>query len=137
MGPDTLNETIDISRQQIEQLSGKRNLNTWKFRIMIMLRGVKYAFEIIDGRLNMPDQPAVGAADEANDQFRSVEAFNKAEVAALQILTSHMSIEILIVVMRFRSAIEVWLGLERLFDGNSEDNSTHSLHHKQDRSFSC
>ena len=60
---------------------------------MIMLRGVKYAFEIIDGRLNMPDQPAVGAADEANDQFRSVEAFNKAEDAALQI-TSHMSIEI-------------------------------------------
>ena len=108
MGPDTLNKTIDISRQQIEQLSGKRNWNTWKFRIIIMLRGVKYAFEIIDGRLNMPDQPAVGAADEANDQFRSeLEAFNKAEVAALQILTSHMSIEILIVVKRFRSAREM------------------------------
>ena len=87
-----------------------------------MLRGVKYAFEIIDGRLNMPDQPAVGAADEANDQFRSeLEAFNKAEVAALQILTSHMSIEILIVVKRFRSAREMWLELERLFDGYSED----------------
>ena len=71
MDPDTLNETIEISRQQIEQLSGKRNWSTWKFRIMIMLRGVKNAFEIIDGRLNMPDQPAVGAADEAINQFRS------------------------------------------------------------------
>ena len=122
MGPDTLNETIEISRQQIEQLSGKRNWSTWKFRIMIMLRGVKNAFEIIDGRLNMPDQPAVGAADEAINQFRSeLEAFNKAEVAALQILTSHMSTEILVMVMRFRSAREMWLELERLFDGNSED----------------
>ena len=122
MGPDTLNETIEISRQQIEQLTGKRNWSTWKFRIMIMLRGVKNAFEIIDGRLNMPDQPAVGAADEAINQFRSeLEAFNKAEVAALQILTSHMSTEILVMVMRFRSAREMWLELERLFDGNSED----------------
>ena len=122
MDQDTLNETIEISRQQIEQLSGKRNWSTWKFRIMIMLRGVKNAFEIIDGRLNMPDQPAVGAADEAINQFRSeLEAFNKAEVAALQILTSHMSTEILVMVMRFRSAREMWLELERLFDGNSED----------------
>ena len=122
MDPDTLNETIEISRQQIEQLTGKRNWSTWKFRIMIMLRGVKNAFEIIDGRLNMPDQPAVGAADEAINQFRSeLEAFNKAEVAALQILTSHMSTEILVMVMRFRSAREMWLELERLFDGNSED----------------
>ena len=122
MDPDTLSETIEISRQQIEQLSGKRNRNTWKFRIMIMLLGVKNAFEIIDGRLNMPDQPAVGAADEVINQFRSeLEAFNKAEVAALQILTSHMSTEILVMVMRFRSAREMWLELERLFDGNSED----------------
>ena len=122
MGPDTLNETIEISRQQIEQLSGKRNWSTWKFRIMIMLRGVKNAFEIIDGLLNTPDQPAVGAADEAINQFRSeLEAFNKAEVAALQILTSHMSTEILAMVMRFRSAREMWLELERLFDGISED----------------
>ena len=45
--------------------------------------GVKNAFEIIDGRLNMPDQPAVGDADEAINQFRSeLEAFNKAKVAA-------------------------------------------------------
>ena len=122
MDPDTLNETIEISRQQIEQLSGKRNLNTWKFRIIIVMRGVKNAFEIIDGRLNMPDQPAVGAADEAINQFRSeLEAFNKAEVAALEILMSHMSSEILVMVMRFRSAREMWLELERLFDGNSED----------------
>ena len=122
MDPDTLNETIEINRQQIKQLSGKRNWNTWKFRIMIMLRGIKNAFEIIDGRLNMPDQPAVGAADEAINQFRSeLEAFNKAEVAALQILTPHMSTEILVMVMRFRSAREMWLELERLFDGNSED----------------
>ena len=56
---------------------------------MIMLRGVKNAFEIIDGRLNMPDQPAVGAADEAINHFRSeLEAFNEAEVAAVRILTS-------------------------------------------------
>ena len=124
MGPDTLNETIEISTdyQQIEQLSGKRNWSTWKFRIMIILRGVKNAFEIIDGRLNMPDQPAVGAADEAINQFRSeLEAFIKAEVAALQILTSHKSTEILVMVMIFRSAREMWLELERLFDGNSED----------------
>ena len=121
MDPDTLNETIEISRQQIEQLGGERNWSTWKFRIMIMLR-VKNAFEIIDGRLNMPAQPAVGAADEVINQFRSeLEAFNKAEVAALQILTSHMSTEILVMVMRFRSAREMWLELERLFDGNSED----------------
>ena len=90
--------------------------------------GVKNTFEIIDGRLNMPDQPAVGTADEANDQFRSeLEAFNKAEVAALQILKSHMSIEILIVVKRFRSAREMWLELERLFDVNSETKSTQQL----------
>ena len=122
MDPDTPNETKEISIQQIEQLSGKRNWNTWTFRIIIVMRGVKNALEIIDGRLNMPDQPAVGAADEAINQFRSeLEAFNKAEFAALQILTSHMSSEILVMVMRFRSAREMWLELERLFDGNSED----------------
>ena len=70
----------------------------------------------------LTDQPAVGAADEAINQFRSeLEAFNKAEAAALQILTSHMSTEILVMVMRFRSAREMWLELERLFDGNSEE----------------
>ena len=53
----------------------------------------------------MPDQPAVGAADEAINQFRSeLEAFSKAET--LQILTSHKSTEILVMVMRFRSARE-------------------------------
>ena len=70
----------------------------------------------------MPDQPAVGASDEAINQFKcEVEAFNKAEVAALQNLTSHMSTETLVMVMRFRSARETWLELERLLDGNSED----------------
>ena len=50
---------------------------------MIILRGVKNAFEMMDGRLNVPERPAVGAADEANDQFKSEqESFNKAEVAA-------------------------------------------------------
>ena len=32
-----------------------------------------------------------------------------------------MSTEILVMVMRFRLAREIWLELERLFDGNSED----------------
>ena len=92
---------------------------------MIKLWEVKNAFEIIDGRLNMPDQPAVGAADEAINQFRSeLEAFNKAEVAevaALPILTSHMSTEILVIARRFRSAREMWHEHERLFYGNSND----------------
>ena len=65
----------------------------------------KECFSNVD--LNMPDQPAVGAADEAINQFRSeLEAFNKAEVSALQILTSQMPTEILVMVMRFRSARE-------------------------------
>jgi transposase InsO family protein len=109
---------MDYSKQQIELLEGKANWSTWRFRALILLRGIKKAVDIIEGRLAEPIAPAADANEAARKTYeRDLESYSQAEAMALHVLTSNMSRDILLMVMRFTTAREMWLELNRLFDG--------------------
>jgi hypothetical protein len=109
---------MDYSKQQIELLEGKANWSTWRFRALILLRGIKKAVDIVEGRLAEPIAPAADANEAARKTYeRDLESYSQAEAMALHVLTSNMSRDILLMVMRFTTAREMWLELNRLFDG--------------------
>ena len=111
-------EKLDFSKQQIELLVGKSNWTVWKFRVTILLRGIKRAIDVLEGRLSAPT-PLTSDATEAQRKTydKELEVFTTAESMALHVLTSNMSREILLMVMRFTTAREMWIELNRLFDG--------------------
>ena len=119
---------MDYSKQQIELLEGKSNWTTWKFRAMILLRGIKKAVDIVEGRLVLPTEPAVDASEAMKKTYeKDLEAFTQAETMALHVITSNMSREVLMMVMRFTTAREMWLELNRLFDGGESEEKLYRL----------
>ena len=121
-------ERLDFSKQQIELLEGKSNWTTWKFRALILLRGIKKAVDVIEGRLMPPEPLAAEATDVQRKTFeKELEIFSTAEAMALHVLTSNMSREILLMVMRFTTAREMWLELNRLFDGGDSEEKLYRI----------
>ena len=114
---------IDYSKQQIELLEGKSNWKTWKFRALILLRGIRKAVDIIEGKFAPPTEPPADATEAVKKTYeKDLDTYSQAEAMALHILTSNMSRDVLLMVMRFTEAREMWLELNRLFDGgDSED----------------
>ena len=121
-------ERLDFSKQQIELLEGKSNWTTWKFRALILLRGIKKAVDVIEGRLMPPEPLAAETTDVQRKTFeKELEIFSTAEAMALHVLTSNMSREILLMVMRFTTAREMWLELNRLFDGGDSEEKLYRI----------
>lgn len=119
---------MDYSKQQIELLEGKSNWNTWKFRALILLRGIKKAVDIIEGRLTEPTASAADASEAAKKTYeKELESYSQAEAMALHILTSNMSRDILLMVMRFTTARDMWLELNRLFDGGDAEEKLYRV----------
>lgn len=113
---------MDYSKQQIELLEGKSNWSTWRFRALILLRGIKKAVDIIEGRLKEPIAPAADASEAAKKTYdKELESYSQAEAMTLHVLTSNMTRDILLMVMRFTTAREMWLELNRLFDGGDSE----------------
>lgn len=103
-------------------LEGKSNWTTWKYKMSIYLRGVPGTIDAIEGRLVKPKAPAADASAEAQTTYKNaLEHFNKVDSCALLILTTNMSEETLLKIMRFKTSKEVWTELHKLFDGVSED----------------
>ena len=121
-------ERLDFSKQQIELLEGKSNWMTWKFRALILLRGIKKAVDVVEGRL-LPPKPLAAVATEAERKTfeKELEIFSTAEAMALHVLTSNMSREILLMVMHFTTACEMWLELNRLFDGGDSEEKLYQI----------
>jgi hypothetical protein len=110
-------ELLNYSKQ-IELLEGKANWSTWKFRVGILLRGLKRAADVCEGKLVAPIAPAEDATEAVKKAYeKALETFTQSESMALHVLTSNMSRDILLMVMRFTTAREMWLELNRLFDG--------------------
>ena len=119
---------MDYSKQQIELLEGKSNWSTWKFRALILLRGIKKAVDIIEGRLIEPTAPAADANEATKKTYeKELESYSQAEATALHILTSNMTRDILLMVMRFTTAREMWLELNRLFDGGDSEEKLYRV----------
>ena len=106
---------------EIGKLKGKENWNTWKYKITVLLDGTEGALEAVEGTLQKPTQPAAGAGDAAVSTYnKAMKNYKKTESGALLMLTTNMTEETLVKVMRFKTAKEVWQELHRLFDGESE-----------------
>lgn len=106
---------------QIGQLKGSENWATWKYKVSVMLRGTEGAMEAAEGKLR---KPILGTGDGAVMAYNSeLLKYRKADSNALLIMTSNMTEETLMKVMRFETAHEVWEELHRLFDGQSEDRA--------------
>jgi len=121
-------ERLDFSKQQIELLVGKSNWTTWKFRALILLRGIKKAVDVIEGRLTAPAPLGQDATDAQRNTFeKEFEVFSTADAMALHVMTSNMSREILLMVMRFTTARDMWIELNRLFDGGDSEEKLYRI----------
>jgi len=121
-------ERIDYSKQQIELLEGKSNWTTWKFRAMILLQGIKKAVDVVEGRLSAPVPLAADATEMQRKTFeKAFEVFSTADAMTLHVLTSNMSREVLLMVMRFTTARDMWLELNRLFDGGDSEEKLYRI----------
>jgi len=111
---------MDFTRVQIKQLEGKSNWLNWKGRVSILLRGIQDAMDVVEGKLEKPEEPN---ADATEAQREAHTKYKKAESSALIILSTNMSEETYEKVRSHTSAREVWLELHRLFDGINEDRA--------------
>lgn len=115
---------FDAHRVQIGLLEGKSNWVTWKYKIMILLRGISGAIDLLEGKLVKPKPLAQNeSTDDKKKYTDSLLEYTKADTNTLLILTTNITEETLTKVMRFSTAYEVWLELHRLFDGNVEDKT--------------
>lgn len=115
---------MDASKVQIGLLEGKSNWSTWKYKLCILLRGIKGGLEVIEGKLEAPKSlPEDATTDDKQRYEKDLSGFNQADTNALLVLTLNMTQETLEKVMRFTSAREIWLELHRLYDGNVEDKT--------------
>lgn len=109
------------SKIYISQLEGSKNWATWKYKVTAMLRGTESAMEAVEGKLS---KPILGTGDGALRAYNTeLLRYRKAESNALLILTSNMTDETLMKVMRYETAKEVWQELHRLYDGQTEDRA--------------
>lgn len=105
---------------KMDPLEGKSNWDTWKYKVLIVLKSIPRALDVIEGRLTSDEESEVSgtAASDA-----AVPAFTKADSSALFFITNNMTEDMLRKVMRFTSAREIWLELHRMFDGTNEDKT--------------
>lgn len=113
---------MDASKMQIGILTDS-NWITWKYKIMIALKGLR-VLDIVEGRILQPDQSPPNAKPEQLLQYETaLQKYLTGDSTALLVITTNLSEANLEKVMRFSSSREVWLELHRLFDGVSEDKA--------------
>ncbi|KAG5891736.1 hypothetical protein JTB14_000339 [Gonioctena quinquepunctata] len=115
---------MEASKVQIGLLEGKSNWSTWKYKLCILLRGVRGGLEVLEGKLQAPKPLVENASQEEKSRYdKNLADFNQADSSALLILTVNMTKETLEKVMRFSTTRDMWLELHRLFDGNVENKT--------------
>jgi len=113
-----------LTKVQIKQLEGKSNWLNWKGRVSILLRGTPDALDVVEGKLNKPDEPNDGATEAQVSAYQTAhKKYQKADSSAMIIMSTNMSEETYEKVRSLTSAREVWLELHRLFDGAHEDKA--------------
>ena len=109
---------------QIGLLEGRTNCSTWKYKMRILLKSIPGGLEVVDGNLCKPCSIGESVASEVKAQYeQELAKYTKADCSALIVLTTNMTEDVLKNVMRFSTAREVWLELNRLYDGISEDKA--------------
>ncbi|KAG5883724.1 hypothetical protein JTB14_024225 [Gonioctena quinquepunctata] len=115
---------MEASKVQIGLLEGKSNWSTWKYKLCILLRGVKGGLEVLEGKLQAPKPLVENASQEEKSRYdKNLADFNQADSSALLILTVNMTKETFEKVMRFSTTRDMWLELHRLFYGNVENKT--------------
>ncbi|BES92826.1 Hypothetical protein NTJ_05634 [Nesidiocoris tenuis] len=115
---------MELSKIRVGLLEGKTNWATWKYKILVILRGQPKALKVIEGKHSSPTKPPDAATAEVLARYvKELEEFQIADSDALLVISNNLTEETLKKVMRFTTAREVWLELHRLFDGVSEDKA--------------
>ncbi|CAB0003770.1 unnamed protein product, partial [Nesidiocoris tenuis] len=115
---------MELSKIRVGLLEGKTNWATWKYKILVILRGQPKALKVIEGKHSSPIKPPDAATAEVLAKYeKELEEFQIADSDALLVISNNLTEETLKKVMRFTTAREVWLELHRLFDGVSEDKA--------------
>ncbi|KAG5897458.1 hypothetical protein JTB14_002719 [Gonioctena quinquepunctata] len=63
---------MEASKVQIGLLEGKSNRSTWKYKLCILLRGVKGGLEVLEGKLQAPKPLVENASQEEKSRSRDV-----------------------------------------------------------------
>ncbi|BES91891.1 Hydra magnipapillata [Nesidiocoris tenuis] len=114
---------MDSTKVRVGLLDGKSNWTTWKFKIMIVLRGIPKALELVEGKFEKPVLSDPTTTEKHQLHEKALESFAKLESDVLIVLTTNMSEDTIQKIMRFQSAKDVWKELHRLFDGVAEDKA--------------
>lgn len=90
-------------------LKGKMNWGIWNYKVNILLRSFLGGENVILGQINKPEEPEGDKPEEAvvRDFNNKLEFYQSAETKALLDLTTNMTEETLMKVMRFSSGREV------------------------------
>ncbi|KAG5866674.1 hypothetical protein JTB14_029643 [Gonioctena quinquepunctata] len=105
---------MEASKVQIGLLEGKSNWSTWKFKLCILLRGVKGGLEVSEGKLQAKALVGNASQEEKSGYEKHLADFNLAYRSAPLILMVNMTKEIVEKVMRFSTTRDMWLELHRI-----------------------
>ncbi|XP_071037896.1 uncharacterized protein [Parasteatoda tepidariorum] len=118
---------MDQGKIQVKPLSGKSDWAIWKYRIKFVLNYHADALEVVEGKMYKPELPEPTASETIKRKYKDdLRDFNKANNCAMMVLTNSMTEDTSQKVMRFNSAREVWLELQKIFE-DSSDNQLYSI----------
>ena len=109
---------MDKIFQLIPRLEGQSSWEQWRFRIRLALEHHEDALEVVEGRLiEPPDESENTNATVRRTYETTLRRFQKADALAKLILTSSMTDETMLKMMRFKTARTMWEELVLLYDG--------------------
>jgi len=114
---------MDSTKISVRPLIGSSDWPLWKYKIQLILKSQPGALGVVEGTYvapqPLPASPATSASEVEKFQ-KEMDAFEKANVAAMTILSNTLTDDTLGKVMRFTNARQVWLELSILFEPASE-----------------
>lgn len=111
----------------VKPLCGKSDWPIWKYRIKFVLNYHVDALEVVEGKLQRPEEPDAAVAETFRKAYKDdLMNFNKANNCAMMVLTNSMTEDTLQKVMRFDNARDVWLELHKIFE-DSSDNQLYNI----------
>ena len=118
---------MEHGKVPVKPLSGKRDWSIWKYRIKFVLNYFADALDVVEGRLEKPEEPDVTQTEAIKKKYKEVlKKFNIANNSAMMVLTNSMTEDTLQKVMRFNNARDVWLELHKIFE-DSSDNQLYNI----------
>lgn len=113
---------VEASKVQIGNINSK-NFKTWKFKFLMVLKGVPGALDILEGKRPKPVLQGMATPEEKAMYTKDLEEYNRIDSTIVVLLTTNMSDDTLQKLMRFDNSKDMWDELQRLYGGCIIDRS--------------